>query len=412
MAVPVRDERRDLEELTAELLDRYEEINLLYDIGGTLAGVFDVDVIGRTIVDRAMAVTRAAGGVFVILERESARVAYRGGDFPDQVIARFVGGGDLLPRVLATPLLVQQPMVAVRVQRQGEVFGVIALTGKHDGGLFTAGDGRLLQALAEQAATSIHTERLVRELRASERMRSELAVARQLQTSLLPSVAPHVPGLALVGTCQPSGQVGGDYFDYVALPDGHLGLVIADVSGHGVGSAIVMAGLRSTLHAEVRGDLSPAQVLERANEVLVRDFPSEMFVSVFLARYDPATGGLAYCNAGHPPPFLVSGADGSVERLARGGLILGVMPNMTYDAGHARLDPGATLTLYTDGITEARNVHGAFLGEAALKTIIRDDGHRGAAALHAAILGGLNGHLAGASAADDVTLVVASRSLP
>jgi sigma-B regulation protein RsbU (phosphoserine phosphatase) len=206
----------DLEELTLELLDRYEEINLLYDIGGTLAGVFDVEVIGRTVVDRAMAVTRAAGGLFLLSDGDQVRVAYRAGHVPDDLVARLGNGGDLLPRVLGSPLFIQQPVLTVRVHRHGDVFGAIALTGKRDDGVFSAGDGRLLQALAEQTATAIHTERLVRELQQSERMRSEMEVARRLQMSLLPANAPRIPGLELAGTCQPSGHVGGATF--MALP--------------------------------------------------------------------------------------------------------------------------------------------------------------------------------------------------
>ncbi|MBM4441358.1 MAG: SpoIIE family protein phosphatase [Candidatus Rokubacteria bacterium] len=409
MTLPARRDPSDADELTAELLDRYEEINLLYDIGGTLAGVFDVDVIGRTVVDRAMVVTRASGGLFLMVDGAEARVAYRAGDFPDAAARRLTTGGELLARVLATPLLVQQPLLAVRVQRHGEVFAVIALSGKPDDGVFSAGDGRLMQALAEQAATAIHTERLVRELRRSERLRSELEVARRLQISLLPAAAPDVPGLTLVGTCQPSGQVGGDYFDYFALPNGRLGLVVADVSGHGVSSAIVMAGLRSTLHAEVRGEFSPAHALARANELLARDFAStNMFVSVFLAIYDPATGAIAYSNAGHPPPFLVHG--GHVAPLDGAGLIIGVMPDATYEDGRAQLPPGGALVLYTDGITEAHKTGGALFGEPALRALVRERAGGGAEALHAAILAGVREHLGGEGADDDITLVVAARA--
>jgi sigma-B regulation protein RsbU (phosphoserine phosphatase) len=401
---------RDFDELTLELLDRYEEINLLYDIGGTLAGVFDVEVIGRTVVDRAMAVTRASGGLFLLMDGEQARIAYRAGDVSGELLARLATGGDLLPRVLGSPLLIQQPVLAVRVQRHGDVFGAIALAGKRDDGVFSAGDGRLLQALAEQTATAIHTERLVRELRQSERMRSEMEVARRLQMSLLPAHAPRIPGLELAGTCQPSGHVGGDYFDFFALPDGRLGVVVADVSGHGVGSAIVMAGLRSTLYAEVRDGAHPARVLERANAALARDFAStSLFVSAFLATYEPATGILAYSNAGHPPPLLARDTGSETIRLEEGGLLLGIQADVEYDAGTARLDPGAVLVIYTDGITEARKPGGEFFGEARLTRLVRDCRVLGAAAVHSTILAAVREHLGGASPDDDVTLVVAGR---
>jgi len=409
MAVPEPAASSELDELTGELLDRYEEINLLYDIGGALAGVFDVDLIGRTVVDRAMAVTRAGGGLFLLVEGDSATVSYRGGEFPDALLLSLTDGV-LLPRVLASTLVVAQPIIAARVQRDGRVFAVIALTGKADDIAFTAGDGRLLQALAEQAGAAIHTEHLVRELRASERMRGELEIARRLQSSLLPATAPRIPGLELIGTCQPSGHVGGDYFDFFSLPNGQLGIVIADVSGHGVSSAIVMAGLRSTLHAEVREDFSPAHVLERANAVLVKDFAeSGMFVSVFLATYDPASGRLAYSNAGHPPPFLISEVTKDVERLESGGLLLGILPDATYESGMTTLAPGAVVVFYTDGLTEARAGNGPFFGDKALESVIQDGLRLGAADLHAVILASVRAHLGGSGADDDVTLVVAAR---
>lgn len=399
----------EIEQLTLELLDRYEEINLLYDIGQALAGVFDVDAIGRAVVDRAMAVIHAEAGLFLVVEGETAGVGYRRGDIPAPLLAGLTAG-DLLRRALAAPVLIMQPLLAVRVQRDAQPFGVLALAGKRGGSAFTASDGRLLQALAEQAAAAIHTGRLVQELRESERIRSEMEIARQLQRSLLPQSSPRILGVDVAATCQPSGHVGGDYFDFFSLPDGRFGVVIADVSGHGVSSAIVMAGLRSTIHAEVQSGFAPEQVLRRANVLLARDFAeSGMFVSAFLAAYEPATGDLIYVNAGHPPPFLLSGPSREMERLEAGGLLLGVVRDALYESGKARLDPGAVLVLYTDGLTEARAPDGTFFGEPTLTRILREGQALGSAALHTAILGAASAHLGGGEPEDDVTLIVVSR---
>ena len=402
-------EASEVDDLTLELLDRYEEINLLYDIATALAGVFDVETIGRMVVDRAMAVTHADGGVFLLANGASVTVGYRAGLVPGLVLDDLIDGG-LLARVRATPLLVLQPLLAARVQRHSEMFAVIGLTGKRDAAAFTAGDGRLLLALAEQAAAAIHTGRLVREVRESERIRSELEIAHRLQQSLLPTVTPMIPGLALTGSCEPAGRVGGDYFDFFSLPAGALGLVIADVSGHGVSSAIVMAGLRATLHAEIREEFAPARVLAVANRVLARDFgDSGMFVSVFLAKYEPDTGVLTYTNAGHPPPLLVDGQ--AVQRLTRGGLVLGVAADADYESDVASLGPGAMLVLYTDGLTEARWADSTFFSEVALTRIIKAGGRLDAAGLHRTILAAVRDHRSGAAPDDDVTLVVASRTV-
>ena len=400
----------EIEQLTLELLDRYEEINLLYDIGQALAGVFDVDAIGRAVVDRAMAVIHAEAGLFLLVEGETARVAYRAGDVPAPLLAGLTPGADLLRRALAAPVLIMQPLLAVRVQHGATPFGVLALAGKRDTSAFTASDGRLLQALAEQAATAIRTEHLVRELRESERIRSEMEIARQLQRSLLPQSSPRILGVDVAATCQPSGHVGGDYFDFFSLPDGRFGVVIADVSGHGVRSAIVMAGLRSTIHAEVQSGFDPAQVFRRANTLLARDFAaSGMFVSAFLAVYEPATGELAYTNAGHPPPYLLAAPSDEAERLEAGGLLLGVVADAAYETGKARLDPGAVLVLYTDGLTEARAPNGEFFGEAALARVVREGHALSATGLHSTVLGAASTHLGGREPDDDVTLIVVSR---
>ena len=403
-----RDEQGEIEQLTWELLHRYEEINLLYDIGKALAGVFDIAAIGRTVVDRAMAVIHAEGGVFLRLDPEP-QVAYRAGDFPEPLLEQFASGA-LLGRALAVPVLIMKPLLIVRIQPDDRAFGLLALAGKRDGSAFTAGDGRLLQALGAQAGTAIHTERLVRELSRSERIRSEFEIARQLQRSLLPAASPNILGVEIAATCQPSGHVGGDYFDFFSLQDGRVAIVIADVSGHGVGSAMVMAGLRSTLHAEVQAGFSPARVLEKANRLLVNDLgESGMFVSVFLAAYDPTTGGLSYCNAGHPPPLLLPSREPVSHRLDVGGMLLGIVPGATYEVGTSRLDRGAILVLYTDGLTEARNSGGELFGEEALASLIRDSRALGSGEVHAAILGCLADHLKGREPEDDVTLIVTSR---
>jgi sigma-B regulation protein RsbU (phosphoserine phosphatase) len=133
-----------------------------------------------------------------------------------------------------------------------------------------------------------------------------------------------------------------------------------------------------------------------------------MFVSVFLAKYEPDTGALTYTNAGHPPPLIARG--GAVTRLTRGGMVLGIVPDARYDSGTAVLDPGAMLVLYTDGLTEARGTNGTFFTEATLTRMITDREARDSAGLHRAILTAVSEHRGRATPEDDVTLVVASRA--
>src|SRR5215212_7875155 len=186
------------------------------------------------------------------------------------------------------------------------------------------------------------------------RIEQELRVARMIQHTLLPKSLPELEGHQIAVYYQPAREVGGDFYDFLDLPDGRLGLIVGDVSGKGVPAAIVMAITRTLLRAAYRlGSPAPGEILEQVNNILYRDIPPNMFVTCLAALLDSRTGRLQYANAGHDPPY-VRHADG-VGRLRARGMPLGLMPNMSYEQKGITLEPGESVLLYSDGLVEAHN---------------------------------------------------------
>jgi sigma-B regulation protein RsbU (phosphoserine phosphatase) len=207
----------------------------------------------------------------------------------------------------------------------------------------------------------------------------------------------------------PATTMGGDFYDFIELPGGRIGLVMADVSGKGVPAAFFMAVARTNLNALAATASGPADCLQRTNDVLLTQNPMDLFVTVFYAVFDPATGVLTYSNGGHNPPLLRR-ANGHVEMLtSAAGLVLGMFP-ASYDEDTVQLAPGDTLVLYTDGVTEAFNVDVQMYEEARLVERVRDDGGATAKGLVTAIFDSVIGFSGAAPQSDDITVAVLSWS--
>lgn len=212
-----------------------------------------------------------------------------------------------------------------------------------------------------------------------ERIESELNIAAQIQKSILPSTFPPFPEhqeFALHALMEPAREVGGDFYDFFLLDDDRLALIIADVSGKGVPAALFMMVGRTLLKSIARQGKSPAAVLAEANNLLCQGNDAAMFVTVFLAYYDIRTGNLTYANAGHHPA-LVTDRHGAWREFGRmGGVALGYMPDLSYKEGADRLQPGETLILFTDGVTEALSPGGLMFGADGLRRFMDEEHDR------------------------------------
>jgi serine phosphatase RsbU (regulator of sigma subunit)/anti-sigma regulatory factor (Ser/Thr protein kinase) len=247
---------------------------------------------------------------------------------------------------------------------QGELLGVLYLGPRLSDQPYSTDDRRLLGSLASQVAPAMKVAQLVREQQVEakerERIQQELQVAALIQQTLLPKELPAISGWHVDAFYRPARAVGGDFYDFIALEDGRLGVVIGDVTDKGVPAALVMATCRSMLRSAAQRHDSPSAVLADVNDALVPEIPPAMFVTCLYAIIDTDSGEVVFANAGHNLPY-VRGADGVIELRAT-GMPLGLMPTMNYDEKRYQMASGEVMVLTSDGITEAHNPDGEMYG--------------------------------------------------
>jgi HAMP domain-containing protein len=242
----------------------------------------------------------------------------------------------------------------------------------------------------------------------SDRREEELRLARAIQDRLLPSGPPLFERAELAGISLPAREVGGDYFDYLILEGGLIGLAVADVSGKGAPAAMLMSTFRASLRSQDLKLLGPAEVLGRVNRFIHDSIDTGKFITAFLGLLDPATGEFRYANAGHDAPLLI-GPDGSTAELTGGGLILGLLPQIVYEEAVAQLAPGSLVAIFTDGITEARDPQGEFYGTERLLQVLQAPGQVPCGDLLRRVVDSIHEFSATGPQSDDITLMLLRR---
>lgn len=440
---------REAAQVAAELSDRYEEIDLIYTISEILGHTIRLDEAARRILQEvAMVVGARRASLFVLDEdRHLLRLVAAKGmphtepdpiefDDPDSVTARAFreqriqsndgaaaetgkrldaagrGAGASPPsrgRNYRGRAYLSVPVMYGAPGDQSRPIGVINLTDRTGVDTFSAGDRKLVAAIANQVGAAIENARLVAKDLRQQRIRRELELAHDLQLKLLP--APTVLGAKadLAVRCRPAESVGGDFYNLLRLPGDRVGVMIGDVSSHGFGAALIMALAMagSGIHAESME--TPGQVLAALEESLADELArTEMYLSLFYAVIDPAAETCAYANAGHPHAFLLRGSSGEVERLEATRTPLGLGPRprpVTRTASWRRRSD--LLCLFTDGIVDATGEQGARFGEERVVSHVRSLRDRPAREALEAIFAELAAFTGGAPAGDDRTLLVA-----
>jgi sigma-B regulation protein RsbU (phosphoserine phosphatase) len=302
-------------------------------------------------------------------------------------------------------------LMAVPLQTDERVLGMIYVDSVHPGRHFSREDLELLTIMANVAAIRIERQRLIEIEAAQRRMDGELEQAAEIQRQFLPARAPEVPGLELSGYNVSCRAVGGDYYDYLLYPDGRVGVLIGDVCGKGLPAALLMMSFQSRVQVLAEESHSPAELAGRLNRVLTANQLGYRFISFFFCFIHPETGRLLYTNAGHNPPILLH-ASGEVERLDRGGPVLGILSGAGYEEGTCQLDPLDLLLLYSDGITEANNPEEVEFGDGRLLTILRQNCHLSAEEISSRIIDEVQAWMGGTHTLDDITVVLVRRSGP
>jgi sigma-B regulation protein RsbU (phosphoserine phosphatase) len=301
---------------------------------------------------------------------------------------------------LLLPLAVKEKLV-----------GFMVLGQKKSEEPYSGSDLRLLRSLAAQTGLALENSRLAaaiaHEAAQRERLNRELEIAREVQQRLFPQKTPQVEGLDCAGGCRPALGVGGDYYDFLELADGRLGIVIGDVSGKGIAAALLMASLQASVRGQtLHASKALAQVISHVNTLIYEASASSRYATLFYAQVDPKALTLEYVNAGHNPPLLLR-STGEVEHLQTGGTVVGLLPRFPYQQGSVQLAKGDTLLMFTDGISEAFNGSDEEYGEDRLMEAMRRSGERTATELIPYLIDEVDAFVAGAPQHDDMTLVIA-----
>ncbi len=409
-----------------------DRLALLYRVSQTFNSTLDLGEVLNAVMDEVIAATHAERG-FVVLRGPEGQLAIRAARglehrslaSPELQISR-----GLVERVAhdgqpvltsdaqsdarlsvrdSVVLLGLRSILCVPLKTKDGIAGVVYVDNRFQAGLFTQADLDLLQAIASSAAIAIENARLYQVAVEKGRLERELQLARDVQISLLPRGVPSLPGWEFATAWHPARQVAGDYFDFIpAARTPELGLVIADVSDKCMPAALFMALTRSTVRGSLARGLPPAEGIAQANRLLCADSPNGMFVSLFYARLNLATGAARYVNAGHNPPWLYHAQSDELHTLAPTGIVLGIDENQVYAEGSAQLAPGDLLVLYTDGVTDALSGREEF-GLARLEELVQKHRRASAAEIVARLEAALHDFIGATAPVDDITVLVARR---
>ncbi len=425
---------QDIASLAMEVADRYEELNFLYEMSARVGALLDEDEICDFLVREAawlmncerasiMAVDPKGGELRIraavgLPESISSDVTVKPGEGISGKVFEsghgiIVNEGDPMPaeslgvRELRRADCFLSVPLKITPEKHGteEILGVFNLTRKRETNMFTASDLKLVSAVASTAATQIHNCRLINAERERRELEHELELAARIQLSLLPTEPLRVAGFEAGGHCKLARHVGGDLFDYWRAGE-HLCLVVADVSGHDMGAALMATAFRSVVRSESTHSHSAAGLLAQVNRALMEDLVhSELFISAFYARVDLATRRAAFCRAGHPKPLLI-GPHGE-SWLDTEGLLLGVSDaEDVFEERSVQLEPGSLLVLYTDGLSEAQDPNGDNFGAEGVRQAAHACLDQPAKAVAERIVGAARDHCGAGPLVDDMTALV------
>jgi sigma-B regulation protein RsbU (phosphoserine phosphatase) len=327
-------------------------------------------------------------------------------------------------------------VIPLRLSRQN-IIGFMLLGEKQSEEPYSKEDTELLMTVAAQTAVGVERARLSAEMAKEETLKREVEIAQEVQARLFPQSLPHLTSLDVAGVCRPAQGVAGDYYDFLPLAPGRLGIAVGDIAGKGISAALLMANLQALLRSQatLAGD-EVARLIGSINTFLFNSTSHNKFATLFYATYDQTSRRLTYVNAGHNSPLLVRGTsrrstgighstgrmmpttDGSLalatdmetqaqlQRLETGGIIVGAFETATFEQETIHLDPGDLIVAYTDGVIEAHSPEGDIFGEQRLEELILSKRHLSAAELINTVLQSVADFTRGAVQHDDVTLIV------
>jgi len=400
-----------------------EELSLLNEIAVAIGSLTEVGPITDLVVSKCIKKLKAEQGCILLLSQDEAspfktyvrKIERPSAQFPIHVSTTLMGWmlknqGPLIINDLPGDSRFQnlalktdfKSLLMVPLKHRNKLTGLFSVFNKE--GEFNQNDQRLLSIVAAQSAQIIENARLREEEKKLQEIEKELLVAREIQQGLLPKQMPQVSGFDIYGYSLPTQQVGGDYFDFLTLPDGKLGIGIADVSGKGTPAALLMANLQAALRSQALTNCIPSVGVANANRLLCQSVERGKFATLVYGCLNPSEKKIAYVNAGHNPPFVFSGSE--ILTLDKGGLLLGVLEDAPYEQGEVLLKSGDLLVMYTDGVTEAFNETDAQFEEERLIRVVKENISQPAKQIAEQIIKEVKAFQGLQPQSDDITLVI------
>jgi hypothetical protein len=380
--------------LTGDKTKDARNVTILLDTIAEMTGKADLDVLMKSIVDKAIAIANAERGLLLLKDAATGKLAIKvardkaknplppGIRYSNSIPAKVfetgkaetlmdaAGGGDIaLGQSILDLRLVS--VMCVPLTTADEKIGVLYVDSRASAKGFTQADLELFKTLGSACGMAIHSARLVGAYIQQQRLQHDLHVAKEIQQGMLPRKTVERPKIEIAGFNRPCDETGGDYYDYIQMPERRMAVVVGDVSGHGIGAALFMATARALLRAFTYKMADPAAVLAEVNLFLDRDMPEGSFMTLFFGVLDTKTASFRYASAGHNPVILFRRQGGTFEELDKTGPGLGLVPDATYEIKETQpLKPGDILLLYTDGVPEAMNANKELFGIERMKTLL------------------------------------------
>jgi len=446
------------EKQNAILAEERRLFAFLHDLGESLSQDSQRNTIHRLIVEGALRVTDSGGGALYLIDegRKSLVPKFYSDEcsplveLPERIVAMAKNNPSSLlsflrlhavgkeDGVLGGVYLSQQPEMIANLKRDDRFgssnnplhlptaamicplscgdrqLGILAVTTPKDRSAFNENDFEVFRSLAEQSAYALANALVRQEAKAKQQIDAELRAASAIQRILLPDQDPKLAGYTVAGQNIPARILSGDFYDYIDLEDGRLGLVIADVSGKGTAAALISAMCRAVMRTIAPQESSPAAVLSKVNRKLFPDIREDMFITMAYLVLDPASGEVVYARAGHTDPLIWRVATGQVESLSTPGMAVGidkgdVFERITKDV-KIHLEPGDTLLIYTDGISEATDNKELMFGEERVQRALALRATQGPRAIVHGLLQELDVFVGGQRSLDDITLIAVQKT--
>ena len=405
-----------------------EQLATLHEISSQLNSSLDLDEVLDYVMDRVVTLTGAEQGFLMLYNNDTHQLEFqvaRGLNQEDlerpayavskTIIKEVINTGEAIvtldaqydDRIESESIVTKglRSILCVPIKRRAQTIGLVYLDNRLRTGIFNETHRYLVSAFASDAGFAIENARLYALAIEQGRLQRELEMARTIQQGLLPRQFDPIYGYQVAFDWQSAREVAGDFYDCLRLDDEHMGLVVGDVSDKGAAAAIFMAVARSLFRSNATAFNEPIEAVGHTNSVLYGDAINGMFVTLYYAVY--TCGGQVQCiNAGHNLPIIYRANSHEIETLPRGGQPLGWFPTIPLREDNIQLEPGDVMLLYTDGLTEAENTVGEAYGIARLEQVLADNHSRNATIIKQAILRDVGDFTAGATAFDDITLIV------